>query len=718
MADNVVTMTDVIERMDEDKMKTYLRRYINDARDHQDEKLMSSWKEAQRYYYGEKLGNEVEGRSQVISRDVSDAVDWMMPDLMEIFGTDENAVQYEARKKSGVEGAEHMTNYANHTFFSMNDGFMIMHQWFKDALLFKRGIVKHYWCEKEDVTSETYSGLTDNGVAAVLAKDGAELVAMTELEDGKFDLTINVTTTKRYIKIEPIPPEEFLIDRNAKSEKDATFVGHQRKVTYSELLEMGVPAEDIKSIKWNVEDDAGDSELRIVREMYNGSQTHDYDDLGLDQGNDKYWIVECYVRMDYDGDGFNELRRIVIAGNYVISNEDWDVVPFSSLCPNPIQHQFYGQSIYDMVHDVQEVKTALIRNQLDNMYLINNGRYAAVEGQVNLADLQNNKLGGVVREKMQGALRPLVQPELPQGTYDMVGYYDEVKTNRTGVSQRTQGLDDKVLNSHTGQGQVNRVMSVAEKRLRLVARVFAETGVRDLFVAIKQLALKHQDSIIYFRMNGKYVTVDPSTWRDNLDMRVMVGNGTKDKDQQLAHLMRMFEQTQAVVANGGMGILTNEEKIYNLLTEMAENAGYKNAEKYWLDPSTPEAKQAKQARAEEAAKPKPDEIKANADAAKKQSDAQVDQLNAQQAAKDSDINARVRLKELELAEREMALKERQAALQEDIQDMEREKFEWSKQLNISEVILEKEAQKPVAIGDGKMFKGRNKGQTDSGNTGE
>ncbi|BBI55057.1 portal protein [Vibrio phage vB_ValP_IME234] len=704
--------------MEKDKQIHYLRKYIRDARDYQDEKLQENWKQAQRYYYGEKMGNEVEGRSQVISRDVSDAIDWMMPDLMEIFATDYNAVQYEARTPAHVDGAEHMSNYANYTFFNLNEGFMIMHQWFKDALMFKRGIVKHYWTEETNQTAEYYTGLSNDGVTAVLAKDGAELLEIAENEDGTFDIKISVEETKRYIKVEPVPPEEFLIDRNAKCVKDATFVGHQRKVTKADLYEMGYTAEQIEELNNYDEDDPSDSELRLIREMYNGAQTHDYDDYGNDPMNDKYWIIEAYVRMDVDGDGFNELRRIIMCGNTILSDDDWDFVPFSSLTPNPIQHQFYGQSIYDMVHDVQEVKTALLRNQLDNMYLINNGRYAAVEGQVNLADMQNNKLGGVVREKMQGALRPLVQPELPKGTYDMVAYYDEIKTNRTGVSPRTQGLDDKVLNSHTGSGQVNRVMSTAEKRLKLVARIFAETGVRDLFIAIKQLAMKHQDEQMSFRLNGKYVTIDPATWRDQVDMKVLVGNGTKDKDQQLMHLMRMFELTQSIVGNGGLGILTNEQKIYNLLTKITENAGYTDVEEFWLDPTTEEALAAKKARAEEAAKPTPDEIKANADAMKKQSDSQVDQLKVQQEAKKNDVESRIKLKELELREREIALQEREQALQEDIQDMEREKFEWAKQVNIAEVVLTKETEKAVSIGDGKLYKGRNKGQTDSGNTGQ
>lgn len=710
---------DEIERMDEEKLVHYLRRYTQNARDFQDEKLMQKWKEAQKFYYGEKLGNEVKGRSQVISRDVSDAVDWMMPSLMKIFASDGEAVMYEPRNQGSIAAAQSMTDYANYVFFVQNNGFEVMHTWFKDALLFNLGILKHYWTEEEYLTTESYSGISDAEVTAILNRDGCELLAMTSDEsENTFDIEVSMSTMERFIKIEPVPPEEFIIDRQAKSLEDFTFMAHQRRVTFAELLAMGLSEEEATELNENDEDDASDSELRLVREMYNGAQTHDYDKLGLDKGNDKYWLVEAYVHIDFDGDGHNELRRVVFCGNKILSNEDWDYVPFSSITPNPIQHQLYGQSLYDMVHDVQEVKTALVRNQLDNMYLINNGRFAAVEGQVNLTDLKNNVLGGVVREKMTGAIRRLDTPELPKGVFEMMGYYDEVKTNRTGVSQRTQGLDDKVLNSHTGTGQVNRVMSVAEQRLELVARIFANTGVRNLFRCIKQLGMKYQDKELQFKLHGKFITINPAEWRENIDMRVIVGMGTKDKDQQLGHLMRLYELTLSIINNGGMGILTSEEKIFNLVKEITDNAGYKDPDKFFLDPTSPEAMQAKEARAKKAAEPTPEMIEADSKAAVTRSDIQMAQVEAQHKTKELDVESQVKLKELEIKEREMALEERKQALQEDIQDMEREKFEWSKQVNISEVILERESQKAVAIGDGKLFKGRNKGKTDSGNTGQ
>lgn len=695
-------MADIIERMDDEKLLKFLQRYTQDARDFIDTKLQANWTQCQKYYFGEKLGNEKKGKSQVISRDVSDAIDWMMPSLMDIFASGKNAVMFDPQTAEDVELAEQQTDYANYVFYRKNPGFRIMHDWFKDALMFKRGIVKHYWENVDTVDTERYENLDGGEIEAILAQPNVELLEYTDKEGGFMDITVSRIKRKSQIKIENIPPEEFLISREAKSEKDAKFVGHQRKVTKSELREMGVSEDIIMELNPHNEDNASDSTLRITRELYNGSTLKDYDDFGLDQANEIVWLVEAYIRIDYDGDGMAELRRIVYSGNTIISNEDWDMIPFSTLCPNPIQHEFYGQSIFDVLHDIQDVKTTLVRNQLDNMYLTNNGRYIAVEGQVNLNDLQNNTPGGVVREKMQGALRPMVHPALPQGSYDMISYMDELKTNRTGVSARTQGLDDKILNSHTGQGQVNKVMSVAEQRLKLVARIFAETGVRGMFAAIAGLAKKYQNDSEIFKLNGKFVEVDPTTWNDRSDMEIVVGLGTNDKDQQLMHLARLFELTQSVVNNGGMGILTNEGKIYNLIKEMTENAGYKDAEKFWLDPASDESKKAQLARQKAQSKPTPDEVKAQADMAKQQADAMNDQIKLQQEAQQAQLEMEIKRKEIELAERELALKEREQAMQEDIQDMERERFEWEKHVNISEVFLEKERGAPSAIGDGKI----------------
>lgn len=695
-------MSDKIEKMDEDSLLTHVNRLADDAKDYIDGSLMENWAQAQKYYFGDKMGNEKKGQSQVISKDVSDAVDWIMPSLMDIFTGGDEAVKFEPRTPEDVEEAEQKTNYINYLFYRKNKGFMTLHNFFKDALMFKLGIVKHYFEEEVKVSTELYSGLDEQDVINLLEDEDVELIERTNVENGTIDVRISRKEVDSCIKVEGVPPEEFLIDRWAKDVKDATFVGQRKQVTRSELRALGYDESLLDELPWGNEQYYGTDRLRAVREEYNGNFTQGFDDPEAGEANRKVWLVEAYVRIDYDGDGLAELRRIVFSGGTLLSNDEWDLIPYSTITPNPIQHELYGQSIYDAVKDIQDIKTTLLRNQLDNMYLTNKGRWVVVDGQVNLNDLQNNVAGGIIREKMQGALRPLDTPALPQGTYEMTGYLDQVSSNRTGVSARTQGLDDKILNSHTGSGQINKVMSVAEQRLKLIARIFAETGVKDLFDNMAKLVTKYQNKEEMFRLNGKFVKVNPASWKHDTELMVTVGMGTNDKDQKAMFLQRMLEQTQMIIGNGGMGILTNESKIYNILREFTDNAGYKDYEKYWLDPSTEESQKAKQAFMQAQAKPKPDEIKANAEAQKKQADAQKDQMQLQQEQKFKQMEMQMAQLEMQLKEREMSLKEREVALQEDVQDLGRDKFEWEKQIQLAEVVLEKESNRATAIGDGKI----------------
>jgi len=686
----------------DETLVTHVTRLANDAKDYIDGSLMSNWAEAQKYYFGDKMGNEKAGQSQVISKDVSDAVDWIMPSLMDIFTSNEEAVKFEPATIDDVDEAEQKTSYINYLFYRKNNGFMTLHNFFKDALMFKLGVVKHYFEEETTVSTSLYVNLDEDEAYSILEGDDIELVERTINDDGTLDIRVSTKENKGCIKVEGVPPEEFLIDRWAKCAKDATFVGQRKQMTRSELVALGYTSDVLDELAWGNEEHYGTDRLRAVREQFNGNYTTGFDSVEGGEANRKVWVVEAYVRIDADGDGIAELRRVLLSGNTLLANDEWDLIPYSTITPNPIQHEMYGQSIYDAVKDIQDMKTTLLRNQLDNMYLTNKGRWVVVDGQVNLNDLQNNVAGGIIREKMQGALRPLDTPPLPQGTYEMTGYLDQVSSNRTGVSARTQGLDDKVLNSHTGASQINKVMSVAEQRLKLIARIFAETGVKNMFDNMAKLATKYQNKEDVFRLNGKFLQINPATWKNDTELMVTVGMGTNDKDQKAMFLGRMLEMTQTIIGNGGMGVLTNEEKIYNIITEFTDNAGYKDYTKFWVDPATEESKKAKAALQKARSKPKPDEIKANSEAQKKQADAQKDQMQLQQEQKFKQMEMQMEQQAMEIKQREVSLKEREAAIQETAQDLERDKFEWEKQVQIAEVVLEKESQRPTAIGDGKI----------------
>ncbi len=242
-----------------------------------------------------------------------------------------------------------------------------------------------------------------------------------------------------------------------------------------------------------------------------------------------------------------------------------------------------------------------MRNILDNIYRTNTGRWAVLEGQVNLEDLVTNQQSGIVRMKTPGALTPLPAPELSAESYNMLDRLENDRSKRTGVSDRSRGLDEGTLHSNQAATSVNQMMTAAEQQIDLIARMFAETGVKRLFQLLHDLSIKYQDQQEVFELRGQWVQVNPSNWRSRTDMSVTVGVGNMNKDQQLIHLTRMMELAQTVINGGGMGILITETNIFNLLKEITENAGYKDVSKFWTDPNSPEAQQAAQQRAQEQA---------------------------------------------------------------------------------------------------------------------
>lgn len=682
----------------DDEVLGQVNNWLADALDYNNSILSQQRADALKYYLGEPFGNEQEGKSQVVTRDVAETVDWIMPSLMKVFTSGKTVVQYEPQNEDDVPQAEQETEYVNYLFMRKNPGFTIMHDWFQDALMMKNGTVKVYVEEVYIPEFDYYTGLDEEMVLDILSNPDVELLAQTDNGDGTFDIKVKCTKKKREIKVCAVPPEEFLIDRDAKSLEDAQFVAHRTQVTRSYLRAYGVPDDVLEGLEWDTYDQTNDSPEAMARDTWDGSGDSGYQVGPQAPANQKVWISECYVNMDVDGDGIAELRKIVVSGNYLLSNEETPCKPFADLTSHRIAHKFYGMSIYDRIKDIQMIRSTLMRNILDNIYRLNNGRFQVIEGAANLDDLLSNNTAGVVRVKQQDAIKPLDTPAFGTDIYNMLDRMESERSKRTGVSDTSRGLEADTLHSNQAAMSVNQVMTAAEQQIDLIARMFAETGVKQLFQLLHEFSIRYQDQEEVFQLRGQFVRVNPANWRERYDLTVCVGIGNMNKDQQLMHLIRMWEMAQTVVAGGGLGILVSERNLYNMLKEITQNAGYKDVGKYWNDPDSPEAQQAKQAREEAAQKPTPDDIKAQADMLKAQADAQSKQLEAQ--AKQMEFQ--VKMAEIELKKQEATIKLREMSLKEAELELDRERFAWERARDEAEYNLESIQARSVAIGDGEV----------------
>jgi len=573
--------------MDEQKLKVILEAEIDDAIGYVETETVEQRTKAINYYNRYEYGNEVDGRSKIVTGEVAEVVDGALPQLMRIFAGSDELGRFEPRMPGDEEFAKQATELTNYVFFSDNDGVIILHNWMKDALLQKNGIVKYWWEDSEDPTKEEYKGLNAEELTLLFADGEMELISQ-ETEEVGIDpmgmpiLSYNVVIKKKKevgkVCVENVPPEEFLIAKRDKSIKNARFVAHRTVKTRSDLIAMGYPQDEVD--KMPAYNDLTYTPERVAR--YSAGEMPD-ETQSLDFTMQEVELFECYIRTDFDGDGIAELRKVVYAGDQIIDNEETDHIPFASICPIPMPHKFFGQSLADRAMDIQLIKSTITRQILDNLYLTNMPRVTALDGQVNLDDLLTSSPGGVVRIKSQGAVQPLSVPATASQSFPMLDYMDQVLQKRSGVTQTSQGLDANILQNTTATA-IAMMQQAGSGKLEMIARIFADTGVKDLFAGIFHLILKYQDKPRVIRLRGKYVSIDPREWKNNYDVTVNVGLGTGSQDQKMAMAaMVMQKQEQILSTQGFANPLVSVGQYRNTLGKFIEAAGYKDSMEFFKE---------------------------------------------------------------------------------------------------------------------------------------
>jgi hypothetical protein len=485
------------------------------------------------------------------------------------------------------EAAKQATELVNLVFFEDNPGIILMHDWFKDALLQKNGIVKYWWKDAEDTTKEKYKGLNAEELTLMFADGQMELISQ-ETETIGLDpmgmplLSYNVVVKKKKdvgrVCIENVPPEEFLIAKRDKSLKDARFVAHRTLMTRSDLIAEGYDKDIVDNLpSYN---DLTYTPERVARfsqgEMPDETQTLDFTMQDVE-------VFECYIRTDFDDDGIAELRKVTMAGSEILDNEEADHIPFASVCPIPMPHKFFGQSLADRAMDIQLIKSTITRQILDNLYLTNMPRMTALDGQVNMDDLLTVAPNGIVRMKSQGAVQPLTVPPTAAQSFPMLDYMDQVLQKRSGVTQTSQGLDPNILQNTTATA-IAMMQQAGAGKIELIARIFAETGVKELFNGIFHLLQKYQDKPRVVRVRGKYTSIDPREWKNNYDIMTNVGLGTGSKDQQMAMAaMVLQKQEQILQTQGYANPLVSVGQYRNTLGRFIEASGYKDSAEFFKE---------------------------------------------------------------------------------------------------------------------------------------
>ena len=638
--------------MDEYKVKSIVSSEITDALNHFDSQYSEDRLQAQDYYMGEELGNEVDGRSSVVATEFADTVESVMPSLMRVFTSNDKYVRFSARTEEDVEKADQISDYINFIINHDNEGYRILHDWFKDALMFRLGVVKFYHEEEERVDEEEYYGLTEPELILLLQNPDVEVVSQDETvtesyidEFGEltpinstYDLVVRVTERKSKIKIANIPPEEFLVNRRATSLEDAYFVCHRTSMTVSDLVAMGYDREEVEA-------HAGESDLDVDEERTN-----------------RFGDIEATT----------ERRRICAIGadgNHILHNEPFDHVPFAVVSPILMQHRLIGRSIFDMTKDLQVIKSTLLRQYLDSVYTSTLPRMEVVEGMANIDDVLDGTAGGIIRVRQSGAVRPITGTPVGGEVRPLMDYIDEIKEQRTGMSKASMGLDANALQSTTASA-ISATVRGAQVKLESYARNMAETGVKSLFKGLLHLVTKYDNKPRIVRLRNSFVPIDPREWTSEFDVVVQVGLGTADDEQKIAFLTQIAaKQEQILMQMGANNPLVSMGQYVNTLRSIAEVGGFKDADMFFNNP-----KQMAMAEAQAAQQPP------QPDPAQMQAQAEM-QLKQQQA------------------EAELALKREK--MMADI-ELQREKMQMEMQLRQQELQLESELRVAKAVTDSQI----------------
>lgn len=554
------------------------------------------------YYYGRPFGNEMEGRSQVISADVAQAVDAALPDIMEVFVGSDQAVEFSPRNAEDVPAAEQATIGANYVFFTQNNGYALAHDFLKDGLLQKTGAFKWTWDTSIVMSEKRYVGL-DDGTFQVLGDDpDVEIVAHSEYQDPDWqmpqmqpmgqpmqppmlhDCIARARKEAGRIKIIVPPPEEILISPDAMTldVMAMPFIAHTPLLTASDLRQMGIPDNIIAQLP------KGD-ENPLEQERIARKDRVDANATLLDEGDstqdDVYRYNECYLRLDVDGDGIAELRKVCMVGDTVLHNEPVDHIPIAIWTPKVMPHEVVGISLADDVMDLQLLKSTIWRMTMDSWYQSVFPRLV-VQGDVNMDDVLTLKPGAPIRTEPGAEVTPIAVPFTGQTGPQMLEYADQEKDNRIGFSAMGPGLDPESINKTATY--VRQMTQQTNSRAKIIARNAAEFGFKPLFKGIAYLLAKHQQKPLIVRLTNKFVPIDPETWSKEYDMTCNVGLGIGSKEQQLMHLQALGGDLQAIAGTPFAPLLLDAMKIYNYVEKKANLAGFKDVSVFLNKPIDPQ----------------------------------------------------------------------------------------------------------------------------------
>ena len=567
--------------MDDSELSQHIERKISSALNDEGGELSSIRQSNFDYYQGEKYGNEREGHSQVVTREVFETVEWALPSILRVF-TGERPVTFLPEGAEDEQAAEQETDVINHLLFSQENGFLATYAWAKDCLMYPNGYAKVWADEVDKVTTERYQGLTIEQLTQLSEQEGVELVAAQAFPQTfpvpheTYSVELKVTRTKPVLRYEAVPPDEVLVDGGLTSVEldEAEFVCHRTKKTRSTLIQMGYDGDRLDAVG----SDDMDTTERQNRRLY--EEDPEEDDTGALR---EFTVEECYLLVDYDEDGIAERRRVVKIGNEIFENEEYDYCPLVAMTAILMPHQHAGMSLAEAVKDLQLISSTLMRQLLTNLYRINQprkyvGENALVTGGMTM-DALLNASAEVVPVRDPSAIIPEVIQSLGQHILPVMQQVTEQKMLRSGVNPNLS-LDPNILREST-MGAFSKALDHASQRLEVIVRLMAETGIKSAMRKAHRLIRENFGSELSMKLRGEWVNVNPREWAERTNIKVSVGVGTQNKADKIQALSSVLAIQEKLM---GLGMV-DPSHIFNAVSELLQASGLEGAERFLINPN-------------------------------------------------------------------------------------------------------------------------------------
>jgi len=590
-----------MEKMSESALLRVLKQEETDSASYYDSEIAEAQSEAMDRFHARPYGDEVDGRSKVVTHDIEDTINWIMPSLMRAFApSDELITVDDEALDDGHEILKQAADYVSHVWFKDNPGEVVTHDFCFDALLQKIGIIRTYWRDPEPKPAKMLEGVPIEQLTRYQQDPEYEILEQEEIvkeANGQpyvcYDIKLKHTPKIGRVGVEAIPCEEFRVSRRAKSIEEADYHAWKRHVFLAPLLkQFPAKARDLapgnRSLGSDDDVDIATDARRDSRFPDEPTVTNEASDTLDDVGRKKVYQNIEFLRCDYDGDGVVELRRVNRVGDVILENDAVDESEFSAASPMRVAHRLIGRSLADVLLDIQKIRTVLMRRGLDSLSASTMPRTVVSEDRLandgsTIDAIMDHGIGDVikVRGAVAEAMTVLQTPDVSASVLQMIEHMDRRSEEASGVNRHAMGIQPQAITET--KGGIEMLQAAANVRVEQIARWLAY-GLEGAMGKVLRLLAAHQDGPRSIKLHGKRVEMDPRRWNDEMTVRVHVGKAGESRDRQLMGLNLIAQKQEAILMQAGPGNPLVTLQLYrNTLARITEAMGYRNPGEFFAE---------------------------------------------------------------------------------------------------------------------------------------